>query len=410
MDKLSAMICKKMENDKVFRKFISLLAIPLSPIISFLFSLKYFSSLYGGCCFVLLGVFLNTNLAFLQRDDITRMVDVYKQMSVYGANVFVSTDMYFTSLCLLLAQWKVSLYGALCVWSVIYYIGVWLVMRELVKGYVKSYVAILLVVIGFFAIDPGWFSAVRWSTAAFWALFFFLKAKDENWKSWKFYLPLICILVHTSFIFPLLFFYISKFYGGSIKQWMPLAITTLPLPIILNGTYFSGFLRFILPSSILANFGFYLSESRIQSMEALYHYGKFLYLPLLLLLVYMLYLQYKVLEEEEGANIDASLLKMALVFLVAYNFSFISWDLQIRFRTFTVLVMTIAVARYFYVYNDAKINRLFVPLLFAFLLYNYDFIVNTFHTRFSINDIFSLTYEAIESCQTRLAHIRSIYL
>lgn len=50
-----------MENDKLYRKIISVLAIPISPTISFIFSIKYFSSIYGGFL-VLFGVFLNNSL------------------------------------------------------------------------------------------------------------------------------------------------------------------------------------------------------------------------------------------------------------------------------------------------------------------------------------------------------------
>ena len=86
-----------MENDKLYRKIISVLAIPISPIVSFLFSLKYFSSIYGGIFFILFGVFLNTSLAFHQREDITRMVDIYKQLSF-------SAKMSYEILSLLLSE------------------------------------------------------------------------------------------------------------------------------------------------------------------------------------------------------------------------------------------------------------------------------------------------------------------
>lgn len=400
-----------MENDKLYRKIISVLAIPISPIVSFLFSLKYFSSIYGGIFFILFGVFLNTSLAFHQREDITRMVDIYKQLSFYGVSVYRTNDIYFTSICSLLAQFNVSLYGALCLWSVIYYIGFWLVMRELVKGYYKSIMSILLVLVGFFAIDPGWFSVLRWSTAAFWAIYFFILAKDEKWISWKNYLPLLCLAIHFSFILPIIFFYASKLNILNLKGWMRIAVFTTPLPIFINGIVFQHILQAIIPSEVYASFGFYASASRIQQIEAAYHYGKFLYLPLFLMFIYMLYLQYKALDDEVNDTfIDCNLLKMALVFLTAYNFSFFSWDLLIRFRTFTLLIMTISVARYYYIYVDPRINRLIVPLLFAFLFYNYEFIINTLHTRFVINDLFSFPFDAIEHCKERLSNIRSIYL
>ena len=400
-----------MENDKLMRKVISLLAIPVSPVVSFLFSMKYFSSLYGGGYFVLFGVFLNTTLRFLQREDITRMVDIYKQMSVYGTHPYTSRDLYFTSLCELLSLFDVSLYGALCVWSVIYYLGVWLVMRELVKGYEKSYVAILLVATGFLAIDPGWFSILRWGTAAFWSLYLFLRAKDEPLRSWKCYLPLLTLTVHFSFILPLMAFYAYRMRLLDMRGWMRLALATTPLPVLVNGVFLQNILRSVLPQGLYASFGMYATEARVQAMESAYHYGKYLYLPLLLMLVYMLYLQYKTWEEEGVETlVDGTLLGMAFAFLTAYNLSFFSWDLLIRFRTYVVLVMTIAAARYYYAYADRRIDRLLLPLLVAFLFYNYEFFVNTLRTRFVPDELLSLPYDAIVHCQERLAHIRSIYL
>lgn len=392
-----------MKEDLLIRKVISVLSFPISPIVSFLFSVKYFRKFYGYVFFLLLCLSLNTNIIFRPQDDIYRHIGVYKMLLFHHTAIYQSIDPYFMGLNTIMAEMKFPVYLAYSVWGLFYFTGCYLCLRRLVKEFSFSYLSVILCICGFFAINPFTFAGIRWGTAAFWFVFFSLKAMENSKTSFWYYMPMLSLMIHFSFIYMLLVFYILDNINISIEKLFRLAFYTFPLPLLARFLDIQKTLVALIPSSLARSFLYYSSSSRMDSVLEGSGIGVYLYLPFILLLMYMLYIVYRAYVMQEEWIVNEGLLRLALIVLIAYHFSFYSYDMMVRNCSLTALVLVIVVGDYYFRNRDSRFSILLLPLFLAFLCWNYDLFFVTGNHVYDIQGfLFSFPSESISECVMRL--------
>ena len=148
----------------------------------------------------------------------------------------------------------------------------------------------------------------------------------------------------------------------------------------------------------------YLSEARNESMNSSYNLGKYLYLPMYLSLLWLLYIQYR--RRKKLSSINYNLLCLALWGLIVLNLVSASWDFTVRFRLIAEWLCIYPIAYYYQYMRDVRYNNFIFLFPFCFLLSNWDFLFVTGPKYFNYSDVFfSNIYSVWNYCSNALNNI-----
>lgn len=378
-------------------KIISLLLYPIMPFGAFLLSMKYFSKFYGYCIFILFGIYLNMCVIFRPQDDIYRYVEGYNRL-LSGTDWLGKIDLYYWGSAMLFSYFNLSAIYVYIFWSIIYYTAMYLCLRELIKYINNNIISILFLLSSVFFISAFHFSVLRFFTASFWFIFFVKKIACSRKVNCYMCLLLICPLIHYMYYVPVIAYYIYHFFRPKIKLLLTLFIIT----------YFFSFFDYI---DVLKYCGVnvfssssYLSEARNESMNSSYNLGKYLYLPMYLSLLWLLYIQYR--RRKKLSSINYNLLCLALWGLIVLNLVSASWDFTVRFRLIAEWLCIYPIAYYYQCTRDVHYNNFIFLFPFCFLLSNWDFLFVTGPKYFNYSDVFfSNIYSVWNYCSNALNNI-----
>lgn len=371
-------------------RFISFLLLPIIPLWAFLLSLKDFKKFYGYCLFIIFAIFLNLCGTFRPQDDIYRYIEGYNHFLV-GIDWLSRIDLYYTGCIIIFTKLGLSVIYVYIFWIVVYYTGMYLCIYELTKYLNRNIVSLLLLLCAIFFISPFHFSILRFYTASFWFIFLVKRVEGEN-KSLKYSLwLLVCPLIHYMYWVPIGIYYVYRFFRPKVRTLVFLFLVTWGL----------SFLDYV---SILEHFGlnipgadYYLSSERNAAMEASYNLGKYLYLPLFLSLLYLLYIQYK--DRKKLTDENYRLLGLAFWGLIVLNLVSASWDFTIRFRSVAEWLTIFSIACYYQRTHDIRYMNFVLVFPFCFILSNWDFFFVSGPAYFNYYDVFfSNMYSAWTYC------------
>lgn len=362
-------------------KIISLLLYPVMPLWAFLLSSKYFSKVYGYCIFVLFAIFLNMCVNFRPQDDLYRYVEGYNRL-LDGINWLGTTDLYYWGSAILFSYFNLSAIYIYIFWSVIYYSAMYLCLRELTKYLNNNVLSILFLLSSIFFIPVFQFSVLRFYTASFWFIYFAIKITCSIGRAkYHIWLLLLCPLIHYMYWVPVIAFYLNYFFRPKLKI----------LYILFIITYVISFFSYVeilehLGLSFFSSSMYYLSDARNEEMNMSYSLGKYLYFPMYLSLLWMLYIQYR--RREKLSSINYNLLCLALIGLIVLNLVSASWDFAVRFRLIAEWLCIYPIAYYYQCTRTARYNIFIFLFPFCFLLSNWDFLFVTGPNYFIYSNIF----------------------
>lgn len=379
-------------------KIVLLLLYPFMSFWTFLLSLKYFSKIYGYCIFILFTVFLNMCVNFRPQDDIYRYIEGYNRL-LGGVNWLGNIDLYYWGSAVLFSAFNLSAIYIYIFWSVVYYTAMYLCLRELMKYLTKNVLSVLFLLSAIFFISVFQFSILRFFTASFWFIYFTVKI-TSNANSVKLYmwLLLLCPLIHYMYWVPVIAFYANYFFRPKLKLLFALYIITY----ILSFFDYVKILDFLGLSFFSSSM--YLSEARNEIMNASYNWGKYLYLPMYLSLLWLLYIQYR--KRKELSSINYNFLCLALCGLIVLNLVSASWDFTVRFRLIAEWLCIYPIAYYYKSTRDVRYIDYVYLFPFSFLLSNWDFLFVTGPKYFNYSDVFfSNIYSVWGYCSNALNNI-----
>lgn len=379
-------------------KIISLLLYPFMPWGAFFLSLKYFSKFYGYCMFILFGIFLNMCVTFRPQDDMYRYIGGYNKL-LDGMNWLGGIDLYYWGSAMLFSYFNLSAIYIYMFWSVVYYTAMYLCLRELTKYLNNNVLSALFLLSSVFFISAFQFSVLRFFTASLWFIFFVKKISCGGRSVSNYmWLLLLCPLIHYMYCVPVVAYYIYHFFRPKMKF----------LSVLFIITYFLSFFDYVdllrhLDLIFFAS-SVYLSDARNEAMEASYNLGKYLYLPMYLSLLWLLYIQYR--RRKKLSSINYNLLCLALYGLIVLNLVSASWDFTVRFRLIAEWLCIYPIAYYYQYMRDVRYNNFIFLFPLCFLLSNWDFLFVTGPKYFNYSDVFfSNIYSVWNYCSNALNNI-----
>lgn len=326
------------------------------PLGAFLLSIKYFSKFYGYCIFILFGIYLNMCVRFRPQDDIYRYVEGYNRL-LSGTDWLGKIDLYYWGSAMLFSYFNLSAIYVYIFWSIIYYTAMYLCLRELIKYINNNIISILFLLCSVFLYQHFILAYCAFSQHLF-GLFFCEKIACRRKANCYMCLLLLCPLIHYMYYVPVIAYYIYHFFRPKIKLLLILFIVT----------YFFSFFDYI---EILKycgvnvfNSSVYLSEARNESMNSSYNLGKYLYLPMYLSLLWLLYIQYR--RRKKLSSINYNLLCLALWGLIVLNLVSASWDFTVRFRLIAEWLCIYPIAYYYQYMRDVRYNNFIFLFPFCF--------------------------------------------
>lgn len=333
------------------------------PMGGFLSSLNRFKSIFGYICFTLFGIFINLNMKIRVQDDIARYIGGYNYQ-LLGVSSTGDKDFYYSLSSYLFGLFNLPAIYIFIFWSIVYYTGFYLCIRLLLNHTQRNTFSIFLFICALFFIPIMNFSTLRYFTGSFYLIYYLIKIETEDWNLGK-TLPLwIAPFMHFMHLPVVLIYYIYRIAKPKIRNLFILFIATL-------------LLSFIDYSSVINSLGFYedsiyLNSQYLNSIEASYKLGKYLYFPLLLSLWVMVFIQYFKRNQLNENNLK--LLRLALFSMIVYNLVAPSIDFYGRFRRISEWLIAFSAMSYFQKTKDRSYIFFVFAFPICFILSNWDFL------------------------------------
>lgn len=342
----------------------SFLLFLVSPVSGFLLSLPKLKKWFGGVMFLLFAVFFNLCFIFRPQDDIYRYVQGYNFcLSQDGDFLLNPVHLYYSWSSILFASHGASAIIIYVAWTLVYYLGMYLCLRCLLRFCRPDVLSLTFLLGAFFFINPFQFTTLSFYTAAYWFIFLAVSAEMNERPWWYVALLWGCVLIHYAYTFVVLLYFLYRL-------WRPSART---LTIIWLVTWLLSFVDIssVFQSMGIAGSAYYFGE-RTAEMYASYGYGRYLYAPMQWLILYYLYVQYR--HRHQLSLLNKRLLGLAIFMFVLLNLVASSWDFTLRLRTIAEWVGIVSVACYYYETRDRHCMWFAIVFPVAFIFSNWDFL------------------------------------
>lgn len=376
---------------------------PLIPLISSLLGMIKFRNKLGAISFILFGICLNSSLLFLPNDDITRYIDGYILFR-QGYDWIGTVDLYYWITCFFFRGLNLPPYFILIGWTIMYYLFFYLCLRKLHEYIIPNkIVSVLFFISSLFFINIIQFSSLRFYTAAFCFIYFlFVLEGKETKPTWrKKSIMLILPYIHFMYFPIVLYYYLYSFFRPSLGFLAKAVVITYIFSFMDIGEALGHFAPFLIKQESIS----YYTGSRVEQMNASYNYGKYLYVPMMLSVLYFLYIQIEDFYKNKQVNIHYNMLSCILSFWSFYNIISVSWDFQMRFRTIVQFLSIYPILYFMNKKYDVRFEYYKILFPFAFLFSNYDFFFVSASIFFDFNSLFFDFNSLCNLCISRINKI-----
>ncbi len=356
-----------------------------SPVLGFISSYRYFKSRLGQLMFVLFFVAVNYCLKFREQDDLYRYVEIYNTLlrSDYmgGYGFFIET------LYSWLAKNKVSAIYLYTIIALIFANGMYLCLKMVLTYMQRNRFCVLILVACIFYITPADFSVFRFYSASFYFVYFVWCVEVGMHPKWNKLGLVLPVLIHPIYLFILIGYVVYKWKKPNVKTLIKLAVFTL----IFHFVNIRGFLR----TSGYEYFGEtrYLTEERNEDLTGTFSIGQQFFVPMLLILVYAIYIQYKRYYTLDNTN--KKLLCLALFSICMMNFSANAADLYLRYIKVNFWFCTLPVLYYYMQHKIKEYGKLSTWIPVAIFFLSYDFIFVTAFDFYDFGRLFTNTFPSM---------------